>query len=88
MDRTVHRIVLTIVTITPVMLCLVYVYMGSIKLKLFTVWTHQSYAVYNMDPLNLCCLWNVPIKLKLLTVWTHHTVNNLSLMGPFRKQQV
>jgi hypothetical protein len=27
MDRTVHRIVPTIVTITPVMLCLVYVYM-------------------------------------------------------------
>jgi hypothetical protein len=48
MDRTVHRIVLTIVTITPVMLCLVYVYMvvekvyGPIKLILFMEWTHQT----------------------------------------------
>ena len=36
MDRTVHRIVLTIVTITPVMLCLVYVYMVVEKVG----WAH------------------------------------------------
>jgi hypothetical protein len=58
MDRTVHRIVPTIVTITPVMLCLVYVHMVVEKVG-WAAWTHQAYAVCNMDPSNM-----------LLTKWT------------------
>ena len=50
--------------------CLQY---GTIKLMLFTEWTHQTYVVYSMDPSNLCCLRNGPIKLKLLTVWRYWT---------------
>jgi hypothetical protein len=46
MDRTVHRIVPTIVTITPVMLCLVYVHMVVGKVG----WAHP---VYNVSLLGL-----------------------------------
>ena len=53
----------------PLNLCCLW--NGPIKLKLFTVWTHRTYAVYDMNPSNLCCLQNGPIKLKLSTAWTH-----------------
>jgi hypothetical protein len=68
---------------------------APIKLKLFTVWTYRTYAVYDMNPSNLC-LQNGPIKLKLFTIYNvclvyvylvvekvglAHTVNNVSLLG-------
>jgi hypothetical protein len=56
---------------------------GPIKLKLLTVWTHQTYVVYSMDlskyvaysmePSTLCCLQYGPNTLTLLTVWDHQT---------------
>jgi hypothetical protein len=45
MDRTVHRIVPTIVTITPVMLCLVYVHMVVEKVG----WAHPVNNVSLLD---------------------------------------
>ena len=60
--------------------CLVTVL--TIKLTFSTVETHQVYAVINMEPLTLSCLWNEhinlmffersgPIKHRLLTSCIH-----------------
>jgi hypothetical protein len=42
-----------------------------LTLSKFTPGVNNAYAVYNMNPSNLCCLRNGPINLTLLTVWTH-----------------
>ena len=44
-----------------------------IQLMLFTVWIHQTYMYYNMDPSILCYLQYGPITLMLFTLWTHQT---------------
>ena len=57
MDRTVHRIVPTIVTIIPVMLCLVYVYMVVEKVG----WAHpvSNVSLLGLSYKNISILYTV-----------------------------
>jgi hypothetical protein len=46
---------------------------GPINIMLFTVWSHQTYVPYSMDPSNVRLLQYGPIKFTLLSVWIHQT---------------
>jgi hypothetical protein len=52
---------------------------GHIKFNLCTTWTYRTYAVYNMDPSNLYCLWKGLIKHILFMEGTHQILTTVTI---------